>query len=43
MRKTTKRTVEAVWKPLGKFRDTILEREYVNYLRNSGYRLMLIG
>lgn len=37
MKKAAERTVEAVWKRLGKLLDTVTPQECANYFKNSGY------
>ena len=37
LRKAAERTVEAVWKQLGKLLDTISPQECANYFKNAGY------
>lgn len=37
MRKAAERTIEAVWKRLGKLLDTISPKECANYFLNAGY------
>lgn len=37
MRKAAERTVETVWKRLGKLLDTISPQECANYFKNAGY------
>jgi transposase len=37
MRKAAERTINALWKRLGKLLDTISPQECANYFRNSGY------
>ncbi len=37
MRKASMRTVEAVWKRLGKLLDTLSPQECANYFKNAGY------